>query len=362
MENETTKKHEEKPKKQHKIGSLSPVGIMIIAAVAILVAVPLRTYQLANCIDPSTGFWLVKDFSYTILIGLGIAVIVLGFILTRFCGIMPRPHFQTKKSGWLGLLGLLLALGFVYDAVQNGFNGAAYIQNYDPQTASLWYYLMSTGALSGLLQALFALLSGIYFAVYAISMFSGTGAYKKRRALALSPVLYVLFRLMGKFVDPISYKNVSQLFLELLFMGFGIVFFLSFARIASSVNESSSMWILYFTGVVSAFFAYCAAMAPFVLMITGHSQYICSTYPMQYVDLTYALFVTGVLLSNLPLTVHSTMAGDAPAGTPDAAAAEREAGMVAGKKGISGAPRLDVTDRAAEDAAKQTVLEHHNEQ
>ena len=347
-------------KKRGKIRSLSPVGMMVIAAVATLAAVPLRTFQLTSLVDPETGFWLAQDITVPVLGGIILGVIVLAFFLTLLSGIMPEPDIKQKKSGIMGVVGLIMTAGFAYEAVTDAFSGYGLVSAYDPvsSAATVPYYLMSTGALPKLLQAFFGILAALYFALYAISEFSGSGMYKKHKVLALNPVFWALFRLIAQFVNPISYKNVSQLMLELVYLCFALIFFLSFARLASHVNEKSSMWILYFAGISSAFAAFVTAGAPLALLVTGKGDLICPTYPLHYVDLAFAVFATGVLLQNLPVTVKATSADDFPVGTPDEEAAEEAAAAVVFEE--SGAIEEDgkfvVADGAEEKAEADRVL------
>jgi len=312
-----------------KVGSLSPVGMMVFAAVMTLIAVPLRTYQLVNLVEPSTGFWLEKDLTVFILYGIIGLVIVLAFFISGLSGVMPGPKFPEKRSIPLGIVSLLMTVAFAYENVTLLMESMLTYQSYQATgTVVSTYSLMSSGVGPAFLESIFGLLAALYFMVLAISLFQGSGAYKRRRVLALNPVLWAIFRLIVQFVNPIRYQNVSQLLFELIYLVFTMIFFLSFARIASGVNETKSMWVLFFTGISGAFMAFVVALAPFALLITGNSAYICSDYPLEYTDLIIGFFITGVLLFNLPVRISNHLEEEDE--VPDADAAEQEARAVAG--------------------------------
>lgn len=289
-----------------KISSLSPQPLVLILAVATLIGVPLRTFQLLNCIDPATGFWLVRDFTVPLLYALCILIAVIALGMSFFSGIMPSPDFSEKRNIPMGISALFLTFAFLVDAISQMGTYITIFGNYAPeQYYSFFNYMISTGSLALTLQSVFGLLAAFYFALVAFSSFLGNANYTKTKALALAPVIWGVCRMIYFFANPISYRNVSQLLLEMGTLTFALMFFLSFARIASKVNEESSMWILWFSGTAGAFFGYVSALAPFVLIITGKGGFIAPAYPMQYTDLAFALFATVVLLSNLPRTIKA---------------------------------------------------------
>lgn len=287
-----------------KAASLSPNGAIILAAVFTLVAVPLRTFQFLNCLDPETGFWTVRDVTVPILYALVIAVALLAFCISLFSGIMPKPEFSKKKDTPFGVAAVLMALGFLWDAVA-GVRTAylTFVGMEATEDLSLTYQLISSGTIARAAQVLFAILSAVYLIFFAISKFAGSALYEDRKVLALSPVVWGICRLLGHFVEPISYKNVSQLLLEIILIVFAMIFWFAFARIASGVNPDSSMWLFFFGGITAAFLGYVCALAPFILIITGQGHLIPETRPMQYADLAFAIFATCALFNAMPKTV-----------------------------------------------------------
>lgn len=287
-----------------KAASLSPNGAVILAAVFTLFAVPLRTFQFLNCLDPETGFWTVRDVTVPVLYALVIAVAVLAFCISLFSGIMPKPEFSKQKDMPLGIASILMAAGFAWDAFANvrtafmTYNGMMATED-----LSLMYQLISSGTIARALQVIFAVLSVVYLCFFSVSKLAGSDLYTEHRVLALSPVVWGVCRLLVHFVEPISYKNVSQLLLEICLVVFAMIFWFAFARIASGVNPDSSMWLFFFGGITAAFLGYVCALAPFILIVTGRGDLIPDTRPMQYVDLAFAIFATCALFNAMPKTV-----------------------------------------------------------
>ena len=287
--------------KKGKGGTMTPYTAFLVAAVLAVVALPLRTYQLANLINPDTGFWEVRDETSYILYGLIAVIAIVSFIFSKFSKDLKGTEFREEKNIWLAVTSGLLGLGLLVDAYGQAVIIRKIAGTYNPDSVSLGFFLMSTGVLTKGFQVLFALLSAVYAGVLAVSNFKGDGQYKEYRMLALSPALWTVCRMLFFFVEPISYRNVSQMFMEIIYLIFAMVFFLVFARIASGVNPPEKPWLLFFTGITASFVAAICALAPFALTITGRSYFVATEHPLQYADLTSAIFIVTVLLSNLPV-------------------------------------------------------------
>ena len=273
--------------------------MLALTALCTVVMVPVRMHQYLTCLDPNTGFWATADWTLFVLYG-GVALVCFVTLALSWLSRkkLVKPVFPEEQNSRLGFAGLLLALGFGYDIYAAGHTAlTAYTESYASiyGTTTVVSSLMSNGFFSGVLEAAFALFSTAYFLIYALSLFQGTVSYQNRRILALSPVLWGISRMLGHFVEPISYRNVSQLWLELLLLAMAIIFYLSFARIASGVEEESSMWILYFSGASGAFLGFTCALTPVLLTIAANGDLIPADRPVQYVDLAFAIFATAVL-------------------------------------------------------------------
>ena len=291
--------------KKLKIKNLSPTPLLIVLAVFIFITVPIRVFQLTNCIDPQTGFWAAQDFTALLLYILIIVFAVVAFLLSFFSATMTRPEFGEKKDVIYGVCSALFAVSIF---AQTGLSASSLLTKISTftvsseQPTSIVSMLISSGVLSIGFEVIFGIFSGIYFIFAAIGAFTGTDKVSSHRLMGLAPVIWVMARLVYHFIDPINYRYVSQLFLEILLYCFAMVFFLSFARIASGINEEKSMEIIWFTGVLVSLVSFICAFAPLILLITGKGNLIPDKYPLNFADLGLAFFSTSFLFTITPLT------------------------------------------------------------
>ncbi len=280
----------------------NPLTALWIAVFGILVGVPVRTFQLAHVIDSETGFWMEdSNGSMWILYGLGIVIVIASFVFLK-------PDREPKPCGVsggrftdLGVTGTLLTLAFLYDGIASVVRAASLmlaLNPYDPYYAA---NLMSTGALAKILQGIFALLSAVYTGFLSADFFTGKKWHEKTflSVFSLMPILWGIARLLSLFVKPIKYLNVSQLFLELVFLFFALITMFALARIFSDVGSENSSKVLYGFGIPAIFFGAVSSVSPFVLVVSGKSRLLSAEYPMEYVDLFFTVFLITLLIRRL---------------------------------------------------------------
>lgn len=273
-------------------GKLTPAVALLTALIAAVVAIPIRIYELIATVDSETGFWSSPDPTRWILYGLVFVVVVLSFVYTRFSKDLPDTEFPAEKSLTLAICGILLTLGFAGDAVFAVIQSLSLVSTYDPWNMTVAYFLISTGFVAQILRALFALLSALYFGFYSADQFKGTAVYQRLGVLSLNPVLWGIACLLTAFIKPLKYLNVSQLFLEVLFLIFSLIAFFAFARIASHAESERSMWMLYFGAIPAMFLGYVGGISLFF----GEPS-------LQAADLTIAIFFTALLIHYLPTSL-----------------------------------------------------------
>lgn len=286
-----------------KIKKLSPTPLLLVLAGAVLVAVPVRALQLIKCVDPATGFWAAQDFTVPLLYILCAVICLVTFFISAFSGIMTVPAFKEGKDIVLGIAAALFSVSLIADIALRASKLITLFSEFTAKGASdILGFLIPSGALATAFEILFGLLSVIYLVMISISAFKGEDNYSSHTMLALMPVLWAMSRLVYNFVNPVNFKNVSQLFFEMAMLCFAMIFFLSFARIASEINSDHSMWILWFTGVMAALLALICSLAPVILVITGKGDLIPEKYPVRYCDLGLGLFISAFLFTVTPLT------------------------------------------------------------
>lgn len=283
---------------------IAPNIMIFIAAVAILLAVPIRTYQLVNIIEPETGFFVKQDPSVIILyVLLAVACLVL-FIMSFICGLLPRPELPKQKNMVLTVFAILLAVAFVIDFGMQLSNFIKIVGLYDTSKIKGAMYFVKSGGGAVIVQSIFALLSSVYFVIFSISYIKGCSKFESFRVLALSPILWGLCRIIHRFIEPISFKNVSELIIQLFMIATMLMFFLAFARVASKVNHLESTWVIYGAGLSTAVLACTDTFSTLIVKVMGESNLLYSKYPLNVVDIFIALFVIVLVVEIMPTKSH----------------------------------------------------------
>ncbi len=269
---------------KNSVKGISPDASIIIMCLALLVACPIRIFQMIKHIEPTTGFF--DDYSnitITILYAVLAVAAILTLILTFLSSRVPAAVAPKGRRIPLGVAAFLAAAGFFYDAI------VSYLPSGE-STATIVQNAQSVSALSHI-QALSAFLSSCYFIVFAISYISGHSFHKKLKLLSLSPLVWAITSVLERITVIISIMRVSELFLELCGLVFVMMFFLSFARIASEVNGEDSMWSVIACGSVAALFILTYSIPRIMLAVTGNSDSLVTGYPINFAHICCAVFI-----------------------------------------------------------------------
>ncbi len=265
---------------------LSPL-VKIVSFALLPVAIVLRFLQVRTLIDPATGFYL-KSSPLTwavnlLLVGGAVAVAVCCYLSKDAENLRPLPYKNTGLFVLSLLFALMLVLNFVkcldgFSLTSAGYGFGSFKE------------LMSTGALPLLFQAVFSLLSAVYFVFVAVSYLKGNLAAAKRRVLALAPTAWVAARLLHMFVRKISFVRVSDLFFEIFACAFMILFFLAFAQTASGVYSTGMSWRLIGFGLPAAMIMLAMQIPRFVFVFIDSGAYLNENHPFSMTDLSFGLF------------------------------------------------------------------------
>lgn len=263
---------------------------------AVLIAVPLRVYQYFKLINPETGFYDSKDFSivvvYAVLAVAMFACIAFSYIKHKSIKVVTIGKDSKIFIG----VSMLMALGVAVDSFgmfsdylslySEGTNG--YINMSD--------YISAQGGSIMLIQAIFGIISAIYFAVAGISSLNKTNA-PKLKLLAVFPVAWCIFRLLIRFKRTISFVNVSDLLLEMFMIVFVMMFLLALAQVNSKIDEKTVFWKLFAYGCPAVMFSLVCFLPRFILIITGNSDLVNPTYLPNFSDFTFAVYATYICIS-----------------------------------------------------------------
>ena len=271
--------------------SISPdIAIMLMCS-GILIACPLRIFQMIKNMDPATGFFLEPSILTTIFYGILTVVSLAIIVLTFFSAKIPAALAPVGRRVILAVFSLGMAAAFCYDA----------ICNYIPQKNTTATIVQNAQSLSKLhyVHMVFAFLACIYFLVFAASYFVGKNIHKKLKILSLAPLAWSIVKVLEKISVIISIVRVSELLLELFACVFLMLFFMTFARNVSDVNSKGTMWSAIACGAVSVLFILTYSVPRFMLTFTGNEDKLVSGYPLNYTEVACAIFILMFIITIL---------------------------------------------------------------
>ena len=276
-------------------GSLSkpePSALVAIAALSLCALLPLRVYQVTSLIEPETGFFKETNFTIPLFYGIGAAVIFLLMVLSflNSKANSARNVFATSKS--LGIVAAVTAMTIIFNAV-NSFSAFTVLNSkYSAFEHGVYTsYLTKSGAAPLALEALFAVLTAFFFIIYAISCFKKSSVLSSCKIISAAPAIWAICRIVYRFLEKISFVNISDLLLELIMTVFMIMFFIAFAQVVTNVSPQSVAWRLFGCGLPAAITAFIVSVPRIFLMVIGHSELIVNGYGFEPCDLALAVFI-----------------------------------------------------------------------
>lgn len=277
---------------KNSVSSISPDVSVIIMCVALLIACPMRIFQMLKNMDSTTGFF--NNYSsisiivfYAILAVAVVLIVLFAFLSAR----IPASIAPTGRRIPLGIVSLVFSATLFYDA----------IQNYLPSINSSATIVQNVKSISTLhhVHAIFAFISCCYFIVFAVSYISGNSFHKKLKLLSLAPLVWAIVNILERVTVIISIMRVSELFLEVLGLLFLMAFFLSFARVVSNVNSKGTMWSVIACGCAATMFILTYSIPRVMLMATGNSESIVDGYGVNLTFIACALFIVVFIVTVL---------------------------------------------------------------
>ena len=264
---------------------------------ALLVAVPLRVYQYFKVLESDTGFYAKTDFSvYAIYILLGAAMII-SVVIPMINKKKMITVTSVKKSPAFLVISLILAVTIIIDSAGQLMS---YFDLYDAAASSgsaVTDYVKNQGGTFLMLQAVSGAVAAVYFFVSGLSVSIGNSDGSKLKVLALTPVLWCIFKLLYRFKRTISFINVSDLMLELFEIVFLMLFFLAFAQTVSKIDAPAVFYKIYAYGIPAAMFALVCFLPRIIVTITGNSELLNAHHGVAYSDLGVAVYIIYNLLS-----------------------------------------------------------------
>lgn len=283
------------------VKAIFPDAALLVFCFGILAACPIRVYQILKLIEPSTGFY--SDTSNWSIITLYIILIACSVIILLFSYLsknIPAARLPEGRRIPLAISGLIFSATFISDI----FNQVDTVKTLAADNAAtgisnFFAYIKAAGATLPVIEIVFAALSCIYMLVFSVSFIISKDLYARLKVLALSPLVWAIVRVFFRVTKKISFIQVSDLILELFALVFIMIFFFTFARVASGVNSSDSMWSMYACGTTASLLILTYSLPRLMLFVTGNSALINPDAPLELCDIGIAIFAITIIVSTL---------------------------------------------------------------
>lgn len=277
------------------------LGLMVpVALAAILLFSIIRAVQTAKFIDSETGFFIGGDGLNMIFYVLITLVCLFILAVSFFSSESKKINLADYSDKNAGVAAALFAVALLYDWLDSFFEGSMILNGLPVDAfyrkADAFKALMSTGALPYLLQSVFALLSAFYIILLAKGFFKGNASAYKHKYLAITPVAWAGFKMITRFVKQISYIRVSDLFLELIMLGFMLLFFVALAQVMSGVYSDDSRWRVPALGFGTGILALLLNVPRFIFTLVSKGL-VNAEYPFNLADAFCGIFAVFVALA-----------------------------------------------------------------
>lgn len=282
-----------------KISVNSGFGIgAIIFAVAAIIALPVRTVQFFTVLEGGTGFYTSYDWSVYLLYAL-LAAAILAFIILGFTKRKKLDFTRdVAKRPVSGIISLLTAVTVFID----GLTCANTVMNSRMPLVDYGNYgtpAVNTDKLIFGAEALFAVLSAIFFLSLGLVYLTGKTNGSEHRIISLAPVIWCIIRMVYRFTRTISYQRVSDLTFELIMLAFMIMFFMAFAQVNSQISSKNCEWKLAGYGLTAALFALVCFVPRLIVTVIGKDFLLYEYSAAEFCDLGVAIFICSVAFTRL---------------------------------------------------------------
>lgn len=278
---------------------------LVVAGIGTLAAVALRIVQVfGGLIDFETGFYTAENFTIPALYGILVIGAALTFVISFLAGEVPQDKLPEKKNIPVAVTAFCFAAALLFSAVGRfeAYNVLAGKYDYFVMEQSQFSYLMKSGAIATLGESVFAVLSALYFLLFAVK-FIGSGKLNltKVKFFSLCPLFWATFRMVQRFSRTISFMNVSSLLLELFMLAFMMMFFMYLAQTSSQVSNRAISFKVVSYGLIAGMFSAVVAVPKALLLLVDSSYKNLSDIgalecPLEIADFFFLLFIISFVI------------------------------------------------------------------
>lgn len=276
-----------------KILNKKQILMLVLTAVCIMIAVPVRVLLLVQNTEKANGFYNENTFWVWLLYGVCFVAVITPLLYNIKLSHRITP-FGKSRSRAISLTGIVFAVAMLYDFINQTVTLFNFVSSVDG--AGGWQGFYTNGGIPMVFQAVFAIVGGFYIMIYAFSFFGGTLNYRQFKMIALFPAVWLACRLIRHFMVEINYLFVSQRLLEMLMLILAVVFFFQLAKLNASFPDGVRNWKLFGTGWGCVFLCALLTLPRLALQLFGKSGMLPEIETAELVDLVMGAFILMCLL------------------------------------------------------------------
>lgn len=280
-----------------RLAGISAERLLLALELAVTITVPLRVYQLFAITDTGrTGFYDVRNWSVCTLYAM-LLLFLLGLAaLALLSDSITASRPVIRKDRLMGAAALVMAAGAGYEtAVGVRLLLGSLSDPIPPAGADRLQALFSGGRLVMAFRLVFGLLALVYMLLFGFSYLGGKADFCRYRLFALTPLFWSMLRLIFRFMSRISFVQVADLLFELGMLAFQMLFFLSFARISSSLAGRGEMRRLVMCGLPAALLAWLIGITRFIAVVSGNGELLPADLGFSLADPAFGFFAVAYI-------------------------------------------------------------------
>ena len=255
---------------------ISKTLTLVIFAVMMAIAIPVRSLQLLLYIDHTTGFYVEGDTTAPILN----AVLWIGLILICLILFLGKGSYSENYRRANKPLGVAAVVSGLFILIEMGTMVAEVIPD----------FTLGVFSLSSWLQIILLLVTAIAITSFGLRLFQGETRKDCFGLLMLIPTFWAGVSLMVTFMEHTTIANISQTLFDVLAMCFMTIFVYLFARVCMGYADAHTETMMLASGYLTAAFSLLSSLPSFLILISGDEII------KQYVETpNYAIFGMGVL-------------------------------------------------------------------
>lgn len=262
--------------------NLSFIAVFLVFAVALVVSVPLRCYQLFNLLDSSTGFYVKTNITVPILNAVLFGTLLVSVVIS-FLGKKTTVSRPIGRNIPLAVSAFLFSFSLIFDGVNSLFDAA--LNGFHMNEIFI------------VAQGFFGLLSSVFLIIVGISFTAGTDTFIRRGILAVTPVFWAISRVLQRFAIAIDFKNVSEILYELAMLCLAMLFFVAFARVYVNRSGAGLSWRITAFGIPAALFAFLCSVPRYCVKFIGMPEHIVKNSPPVFADFCMGVFIVAVMIA-----------------------------------------------------------------